>query len=168
MINGSTGSIGTAAVQLARHFGATITAVCNTKNAALIQSLGADHIIDYLKEDFTKAKKKYDVIFDAVGKSSFFKCKPLLKPKGIYFSTELGYLSQNIFLALFTPLLGGKKVLFPIPKDNKKDIQFFKELIETGKYKAVIDKTFPLEKIVEATKYVETGEKTGNVVVTVN
>ncbi len=168
LINGSTGSIGTAAVQLARHFGATITAVCNTKNAALIQSLGADHIIDYLKEDFTKAKKKYDVIFDAVGKSSFFKCKPLLKPKGIYFSTELGYLSQNIFLALFTPLLGGKKVLFPIPKDNKKDIQFFKELIETGKYKAVIDKTFPLEKIVEATKYVETGEKTGNVVVTVN
>lgn len=167
LINGATGSIGTAAVQLAKHFGATITAVCNTKNIALVKSLGADYLIDYTQEDFTKNGKQYDVVFDAVGKSSFFKCKPILKPKGIYFSTELGYLSQNIFLAILTPLLGRKKVLFPIPKDNKKDIEFFKELIESGKYKAVIDRTYPLEKIVEATKYVETGEKTGNVVITI-
>lgn len=167
LINGATGSIGTAAVQLAKHFGATITAVCNTKNIALVKSLGADYLIDYTQEDFTKNGKQYDVVFDAVGKRSFFKCKPILKPKGIYFSTELGYLSQNIFLAILTPLLGRKKVLFPIPKDNKKDIEFFKELIESGKYKAVIDRTYPLEKIVEATKYVETGEKTGNVVITI-
>lgn len=167
LINGSTGAIGTAAVQLAKHFGATITAVCNTKNLTLIKSLGADHLIDYTQEDFTKIGKQYDVVFDAVGKSSFFKCKNILKPKGIYFSTELGYLSQNIFLALLTPLFGNKKVLFPIPKDKKKEIEFFKELIEAGKYKAVIDKIYPLEQIVEATKYVETGEKTGNVVITI-
>ena len=166
LINGASGSIGTAAVQLAKHFGAEVTAVCNTKNQELAKSLGATHVIDYTKEDFTQNGQQYDVVFDAVGKSSFFKCKKILKPKGIYFSTELGYLSQNIFLALLTPLLGGKKVMFPIPKDRKEDIIFFKKLIENGGYKAVIDRTYPLEQIVEATKYVETGEKTGNVVIT--
>jgi NADPH:quinone reductase-like Zn-dependent oxidoreductase len=166
LINGASGSIGSAAVQLAKHFGANITAVCATKNMELARSLGADAVIDYTREDFTKSGELYDVVFDAVGKSSFFRCKKILKPKGIYFSTELGYLSQNIFLALFTPLLGGKKVLFPIPKDSKEQIRFFKELIEAGKYKAVIDKIYPFEQIVEATRYVETGQKTGNVVIT--
>ncbi len=165
LVNGASGSIGTATVQLVKHFGAEVTAVCNTKTVELIKSLGADHVYDYLKEDFTQNGKKYDFVLDVVGKSSFFKCKKILKPKGIYISSELGYLSQNIYLALFTPLFMGKKVLFPIPKDKKKDIELFKELIETGKYKAVIDKIYPLDQIVEATKYVETGEKTGNVVI---
>jgi NADPH:quinone reductase-like Zn-dependent oxidoreductase len=165
LVNGASGSIGTATVQLAKHFGAEVTAVCNTKTAELIASLGADYVIDYLKEDFTQNGKKYDFVLDVVGKSSFFKCKKILKPKGIYISSELGYLSQNIYLALITSLFMGKKVLFPIPKDKKKDIELFKELIEEGKYKAVIDKIYSLDQIVEATKYVETGEKTGNVVI---
>ncbi len=167
LINGASGSIGSAAVQLAKYFGAEITAVCNTKNLELVKSLGANEVIDYTKEDFTKNGQLYNVVFDAVGKSSFFRCKKLLKPRGIYFSTDLGFLAQNIFLALLTPIFGGKKVLFPIPKDSKEDIVFFKELIEAGKYRPVIDRSYPLEEIVEATKYVETGQKTGNVVITI-
>lgn len=165
LINGATGSIGSAAVQLAKHFGAEITAVGNTKNVELIKSLGADTVIDYTKNDFTQIDKTFDFVFDAVGKSSFFRCKKLLKRNGLYASTELGYLSQNVFLALLTPLFGGRKVLFPIPKDTKEDILFFKELIETGQYRAVIDRTYPLEHVAEATRYVERSEKTGNVVI---
>lgn len=166
LVNGASGSIGIAAVQLARYFGAEVTAVCSTKNLALLKSLGASHVIDYTKADFTKNGMAYDFILDMVGKSSFFKCKKIMSPGAVYISSELGFLSQNIFLALITPLLGGKKVLFPVPKDKKEDILFFKKLIEEGSYKAVIDKIYPLEQIVEATKYVETGEKTGNVVIT--
>jgi NADPH:quinone reductase-like Zn-dependent oxidoreductase len=172
LINGASGSIGSAAVQLAKYYGAKVTAVCNTKNIQLIRSLGADEVIDYTQEDFTKRSQIYDVVLDAVGKSSFFKCKHILKPNGVYFSTELGYLSQNIYLPMLTGLaklvtfgMAGKRAKFPIPTDSQKDIIFFKKLIEGGHYKAVIDKTYPLEEIVEATKYVETGEKTGNVVI---
>ncbi len=167
LINGASGSIGSACVQLAKHYGATITAVCSTKNVELVKSIGAEEVIDYTKDDFTKDDKMYDVIIDAVGKSSFFRCKKLLKPGGVYFSTDLGFLSQNIFLALLTPIFSNKMVKFPIPKDSKEDIVFFKELIEAGKYKAVIDRRYPLEQIIEATKYVETGQKTGNVVITI-
>jgi len=167
LINGASGSIGSASVQLAKYFGAKITAVCNTRDFKLLKSLGADEVIDYTKEDFTNKGKQYDVVIDAVGKSSFFRCRKILKPHGMYISTELGYLSQNIFLALLTPVFGGKKVLFPIPRDNKEDILFFKEIIEAGKYKAVIDRTYPFEQIIEATKYVETGRKVGNVVITI-
>ncbi|MDP2883772.1 MAG: NAD(P)-dependent alcohol dehydrogenase [Ignavibacteria bacterium] len=167
LINGASGSIGSAGVQLAKYFGAEITAVCNTKNVELLKSLGADEVIDYTKEDFTKNGQMYDVVIDAVGKSSFFRCKKMLNIGGIYFSTGLGFLSQNIFLALLTPFIGDKKVMFPIPKDSKKDIVFLKELIEAGKYKAVIDRRYPLEKIIEAARYVETGQKTGNVVLIV-
>ncbi len=166
LVNGASGSIGSAAMQLAIYFGAEVTAVCNTGSLELMKSLGATEVIDFTNEDFTKRDNQvFDVIIDAVGKSSFFKCKKLLKPKGLYFSSELGYLSQNIYLALLTPLLGGKKVLFPIPKDTKEDILFFKKIIEEGKYKAIIDRIYRLEQIVEATKYVETGQKTGNVVI---
>ena len=167
LINGASGSIGTASVQFAKYFGAKITAVCNTKDFELLKSLGADEVIDYTKEDFTKNGQLYDVVIDAVGKSSFFSCRKILKSKGIYFSTELGYLSQNIFLALITPILGGKKVQFPLPKDHKEDIVFIKELMEAGKYKAVIDRTYPFEQLVDATRYVETGQKVGNVVITI-
>jgi NADPH:quinone reductase-like Zn-dependent oxidoreductase len=165
LVNGASGSIGSAAVQLAKYYGADITAVCNTKNMELLKSLGATQVIDYTKEDFTNLNDKFDVVLDAVGKSSFFKCKKILKPNGIYYSSELGYLSQNIFLALLTPIFSRKKVKFPIPTDSQKDIELFKKIIEEGKYKAVIDKTYPLEHIVEATLFVETGEKTGNVVI---
>lgn len=167
LINGASGSIGSAGVQLAKYFGAKVTAVCNTKSQELLKSLGADEVMDYTKEVFTKNGQQYDVVFDAVGKSSFFKCKNILKPKGIYFSTELGFLAQNIFLPMLTPLLGGKKVMFPMPKDSKEDIEFIKKLIEAGKYKAVIDRVYPLKEIVEAARYVETGQKTGNVVITI-
>jgi NADPH:quinone reductase-like Zn-dependent oxidoreductase len=174
LINGASGSIGSACVQLARYYGAEITAVCDTRNLEMVKSLGADAVIDYTKEDFTKNGELYDVVMDAVGKSSFFRCKRILKPGGVYFSTELGYLSQNIFLALLTPVFSilpgrrsGKKVKLPIPSVSKDDIVFFKELIEAGKYKAVIDRSYLLEEIVEATKYVETGQKAGNVIITV-
>lgn len=167
LIYGASGAIGTAFVQLAKHFGAEVTAVCATKNVELVKLLGADKVIDYTKEDFTKINNTFDVVFDAVGKSSFGKCKPLLKKRGIYISTEPGYMWQNAFLALSTPLLGGKKVLFPLPTISKEDVVFLKELIEEGKYKPVIDRRYSLEEIVDAYKYVEKGQKTGSVVITV-
>ncbi len=166
LINGTTGSIGSAGVQLAKYFGAEITAVANTKNLDLVKSLGADKVIDYTKEDFTKLTGSYDFIFDAVGKSSFLKSKHLLKKGGIYFSTELGFAYANPIFALLGLKFDGKKVIFPIPKDDKEQILFFKKLIEEGHYRAIIDKTYPFEQIAEAYKYVLTGEKTGNVVVT--
>ncbi len=165
LVNGATGAIGSAAVQLLKHFGAKVTAVCNTKNIELVRSLGADIVIDYTKQDFTKTDQSYDFIFDAVGKSSFIKCKPILNKKGIYISTELGKYSANVFLALITPLFGTKKVLFPIPTINKSDVVFLKELAEAGVYKPIIDRRYKLTEIVEAYRYVETGQKTGNVVI---
>ncbi len=173
LVNGATGAIGSAAVQLLKYFDADVTAVCKGKDFELAKSLGADKLIDYTKEDFTKDKQKYDFVFDSVGKSSFAKCKRLLKPGGIYISTELGYMAQNPFLALITfvfgsvPMQAGKKVLFPIPKHTRENISFIKKLIDTRKYKPIIDRSYPFEKIVEAYKYVEKGQKTGNVVITV-
>ncbi len=167
LINGATGAIGSSAVQLAKYFGAEVTAVCSTANVELVKSLGADEVIDYTKQDFTNLSQPFDVVFDAVGKSSFGKCRPLLKKGGIYMSTELGYLSQNPFLAIITPLLGGKKVLFPIPTISKADVLFLKELVETNRYKPVIDRHYPLEQIVDAYTYVETHQKIGNVIITV-
>ena len=167
LVNGATGGIGSAAIQFLKYFGANITAVCNTKDFELVKSLGADKVIDYTKEDFTKDNQKYNYIFDAVGKSSFAKCKPLLQPGGVYMSSELGFMAQNIFFALITPIIGNKKVIFPIPTDLKGSIIFIKMLIEKGKFKTVIDRKYPLEQIVEAYRYVEKGQKVGNVVITV-
>ncbi|MDZ4709818.1 MAG: NAD(P)-dependent alcohol dehydrogenase [Saprospiraceae bacterium] len=166
LVNGATGAIGSAAVQLLKYYGSRVTAVCHTKNLSLIKSLGADEVIDYTHQDFTQIDQKFDFIFDAVGKSSFKKCKNLLHPKGIYISTELGKNGVNILLALVTPLAGGKKLLFPLPSINKEDVNFLKSLVETGKFKPVIDRTYRLDQIVEAYQYVETGQKTGNVVIT--
>ena len=167
LINGASGSIGTAAVQLAKYYGATITAVCNTKNIEIVKSLGADEVIDYTKDDFTQNGKTYDIVFDAVGKSSFSYCKSSLKQGGLYIATDLGFLFQNPIYALWTSKFGGKKVIFPIPRHSKKDIVFFKELIEAGKIQSVVDRSYPLEQITEAHSYVEKGQKTGNVVITV-
>jgi NADPH:quinone reductase-like Zn-dependent oxidoreductase len=166
MIYGASGAIGSAAVQLVKYFGATVTAVCNTQNVEVVRSLGADQVIDYLTRDFTKIDQKFDLIFDAVGKSSFGKCKPLLKKTGTYISTELGKNSENVFLALLTPFFGGKKVLFPLPTIKKEDVVFLKELVESGKYKPLVDRSYTLNKIVDAYKYVETRQKAGNVVIT--
>jgi NADPH:quinone reductase-like Zn-dependent oxidoreductase len=165
LIYGASGAIGSAAVQLVKQIGARITAVCNTKNVEIVKSLGADQVIDYMQQDFTKTDQKFDFIFDTVGKTSFVKCKSLLSKKGIYISTELGKNGENIFYALTTPLFGGKKVLFPLPTISKEDVVFIKELVESGKYKPVIDRQYKLEQIVEAYKYVESGQKTGNVVI---
>jgi NADPH:quinone reductase-like Zn-dependent oxidoreductase len=168
LIYGASGSIGTAGVQLAKYFDADVTAVCNTKNIELVRSLGAERVIDYTQEDFTKDRETYDVIFDAVGKLSYQRCKGSLKPGGMYGSTDLGPYWQNPFLALWTWRIGDKKVLFPIPRYTKKDVLFLKGLVEAGKYRAVIDRRYPLEDVVEAHRYVETGQKTGNVVLTVS
>lgn len=165
LVYGATGAIGSAAVQLLKHFGIKVTAVCNSKNVALVKSLGADVVIDYQTQDFTKTDDRFHFIFDAVGKSSFGQCKPLLTEKGIYISTELGRHAENIFFAITTPVWGGKKVLFPIPTINKEDVIFLKELVEKGEFKPVIDRQYKLDQIVAAYKYVESGQKTGNVVI---
>jgi len=165
LIYGASGSIGTAGVQLAKHFGAGVTAVCGTKNLELVRSLGADSVIDYTREDFTKNGQTYDVIFDAVGKHSFARCKGSLKRGGAYVATD-GF--RNLALALWTSRIGDRKVLFPIPpRYTKESIRLFKELIEAGKYRPVVDRCYPLEDVVEATRYVESEQKTGNVVLTV-
>jgi NADPH:quinone reductase-like Zn-dependent oxidoreductase len=168
VVYGASGSIGTAAVQLAKHFGAHVTAVCNTKNVELVRSLGADEVIDYLQEDFTRNGETYDVVFDAVGKHSFRRSRRSLKPGGIFIETDLGLMWHVPPLALLTRLIGSKRVTLPLPKYTKENVVFLKELLEAGAYRPVIDRTYPLEDVVEATKYVETGQKTGNVVLTVN
>ncbi len=171
LVNGATGAIGSAAVQMLKYLGANVVAVCRAEHAALVTSLGADRIIDYVNEDFTKEQQQYDFVFDTVGKSSFFKCKPVLKPGGVYISSELGWMAQNLFFALITPLTGKfsrhgrKKVIFPVPTDIKASLRFVKELMEKGKFKAVIDRQYPLAQIADAYRYVETGQKTGNVVI---
>ena len=169
LVNGATGAIGSAAVQLVKHLGADVTAVCDTKNIALVESLGADRVIDYTTEDFTRIADVFDVVLDAVGKSSFRRCRSLLKPGGVYLSTDLGFLAQNPILALVTPSLGRSKrtVMFPFPHELKAHIILLKELMETGKFTPVVDRIYPLEQIVEAYDYVEAGMKTGNVVIRV-
>jgi NADPH:quinone reductase-like Zn-dependent oxidoreductase len=168
LVNGATGAIGSAAVQLLKRLGADVTAVCDTENVELVRGLGADRVIDYTAEDFTQDEQTYDVVLDAVGKSSFGRCKRLLKPRGIYLSSDLGPLSQNPILALITPLLGGKRVMFPIPRDNQEMVRYFKDLIAAGAFKPVIDRRYPLDQIVEAYRYVEAGQKIGNVVISVD
>lgn len=167
LVYGATGAIGSAAVQLLKHFGARVTAVCNTKNVELVKSLGADRVIDYQTQDFTQTDERFHFVLDAVGKTSFKVCKKLLTEKGRYVSTELGKNGANVFLALFTPLLGGKKVLFPIPFIKQEDINLLKQLIENGEFRPVIDRYYSLDEIVDAYRYVETGQKTGNVVIKV-
>ncbi len=171
LVNGATGAIGSAAVQLLKYFEVNVTAVCATKSVDLVKSLGADKVIDYGKQDFTKDGQKYNFVFDTVGKSSFFKCRHLLQPAGVYISSDLGYMAQNIFLPLITavikPLIGNKKTASPIPVDIRKSLRLVKELIELGKFRSVIDREFTLEQIIDAYKYVEKGHKTGNVVITV-
>jgi NADPH:quinone reductase-like Zn-dependent oxidoreductase len=166
VVYGASGSVGTAAVQLARHFGADVIAVCNTANVELVRSLGADRVLDYTRgEDFTRETEAYDVVVDAVGKLSFRRCKRSLKPGGIYVATD-GLL--NFPLAIWTKRFGDKRVVFSMPDWKQEDMQFLRELVEAGEYRPVIDRRYPLEGVVEAMRYVETGQKVGNVVVTLD
>ena len=165
VVYGASGAIGTSGVQLAKYFGADVTAVCGTKNLELVKSLGADRVIDYTREDFTKNDQTYDVIFDAVGKESFKRCVGSLNPGGRYLATD-GF--RNLFLTLWTSRFGDKKVMFQLPpRYAKKDLVLLRELVEAGKFHAVIDRCYPLEEVAEAARYVETEQKTGNVILTV-
>ena len=154
-------------MQIAKATSAQVTAVCDTKRVDLVRSLGATEVVDYTREDFTRNGKTCDVVFDAVGKQSFRRCRNSVSPGGLYIETDLGFMWHVPLLALLTRLIGRKRVT-PIPKYTKQDVVFVKELVEAGKYRAVIDRRYPLEDVVEATTYVETGQKTGNVVLTLN
>ncbi len=167
LINGASGSIGTAAVQLSGYYGAKVTGVCSTSNLEMVKSLGADEVIDYTKEDFTKSVDTYDIIFDTVGKSSFSRCKDSLTQKGVYLATLPAL--AIILQMLWTSVIGSKKAIFSASSLSwsSQDLSFLRELIEAGKIKPVIDRSYPLEQIAEAHRYVETGHKKGNVVITV-
>jgi NADPH:quinone reductase-like Zn-dependent oxidoreductase len=167
LVYGASGSVGTAGVQLAKHFGAHVTAVCNTKNVDLVRSLGADVVVDYTQEDFTKNEETYDVVFDAVGKTSFRRCRHSLNPGGAYLETDPGFMWHVPLLALVTRWVGSKRVALGITKYRKEDVQLLKGLIENGEYRPVVDRTYALDDVIEASRYVETGQKTGNVVLTV-
>jgi len=159
LIYGASGSVGTFAVQLAKYFGAEVTGVCSTTNIEMVKSLGADRVVDYTREDFTKSDQSYDLIFDTVLKTSFSKCKNSLTPRGIFVTVD-----YPLITALWTSIAGGRKVVFGIA--NKiEDLSFLRELIEAGKIKPVIDKCYPLEQTAEAHRYVEKGHKKGNVVI---
>jgi NADPH:quinone reductase-like Zn-dependent oxidoreductase len=168
LINGASGSVGTAAVQIAKSFGAEVTGVCSTRNLEMVKALGADKVIDYTKEDFTQSGETYDIIFDmVVGKTSFSDCRNSLNENGLYLAVA-GGLKEAIQM-LWTSVIGSKKVIFGggIAAERKENLLIIKELIEAGKLKAVIDRSYPLEQIAEAHRYVETGHQKGNVVITV-
>jgi NADPH2:quinone reductase len=165
LINGASGSMGTAAVQLAKYFGAEVTGVCSSANIELVKSLGADKVIDYTKEDFTKNGKTYDIIFDVVSKSSFLRCKNSLKQNGRYIVTIHGLVP--VVQTLLTRVIGNKRVIFTWSIDKAESLFFLRELIEAGTFKAVIDRCYPLEQIVEAHQFIEAGHKKGSVVITV-
>ena len=167
LVNGGSGGIGSATIQLLKQHNAVITSTTETKNLDLLKELGASRVIDFTTTDFTKIEDQFDLVFDAVGKSSFNKCKPILKPNGIYTSSELGWMCSNIFYSLYTPFFSRKKVKFPIPGPIKESLTYLSDLMKQGKYKPVIDKVYPFEEIPEAFQYVEKGMKTGNVVVEV-
>jgi NADPH:quinone reductase-like Zn-dependent oxidoreductase len=162
LIYGASGSVGTYAVQLAKYFGAEVTGVCSSKNFELVKSLGADNLIDYTKEDFTKQDQTYDIIFDTVSKTSFSHCKTSLKYKGIYLTVD-----WPLFQTIWTSLTSDKKIIMGMAPDKIEDLIYLKELVEMKKLKPVIDKSYPLEQAVEAYRYVDEGHKRGNVVITI-
>jgi NADPH:quinone reductase-like Zn-dependent oxidoreductase len=169
LVYGAAGSVGTAAVQLlAHHFEAEVTAVCDTKDVDLVRSLGAREALDRFRDDFTKNGTTYDVIFDAVGKHSFRRCRRSLKPGGIYISMDLGFMYHVPLLALITRFAGSRRATLGIGRYRKDDLLLVKELVDTGKYRPVIDRRYALDEVVEATRYVETGQKTGSVVLRVS
>ena len=165
LIIGASGSIGSAGVQLAKHFGATVTAVCSSANVEMVKSLGADKVIDYRKEAFTANAQTYDLIFDIVGATTFHRCQHLLKPNGVFLQNIMGL--TDIVRILWTSIAGGKKLKGGVAMENPERMNFIADLAAAGKLKPVIDRSYPLEQIAEAFKYVERGHKKGNVVITV-
>lgn len=168
MLNGATGAIGSAALQMLKYHGLQVTATCRGEHFEQVRTLGADRLIDYTEEDFTLDNDKYDYVFDTVGKSTFGKCRRLLKPKGIYISSELGPGAQNPLLALLTPLLGGRKVVFPVPMDIKGSMRYIAKLIAEEKFRPLMDRTYALKDAAEAFHYVMSGQKVGNVVLKIS
>lgn len=167
LVNGGTGAIGSAAVQILKYFGCYVTVVANTKNLELMKTLGADKIYNWEKEDFTvEDNERYNFVIDAVGKSTFGKCKKLMKEGGIYTSTELGPRAENLYLPLFT-FFSKRKVKFPIPLNIRRSLLFVNRLIKEGKFKAVIDRSYEMEDVAEAYRYMMTGQKTGNVILNI-
>jgi len=167
LVNGATGAIGSAAVQLLADLGARVTAVCGAAHVGLVRGLGADRVIDRDAEDFTKDDHQYDVVLDAVGTTSIGRCRRLLKPRGLYVTTDLGPWSQNIVLPVVTRLARGRRVMLPTPIENREVVEYLRERIASGRFRPVVDRRYPFEQIVEAYRYVETGQKVGNVVLTV-
>ncbi len=167
LVYGASGSIGSAAVQLAKHLGADVTAVCDTAGLDVVRSLGADRVIDYTQEPFLEPGIRYDVIFDAVGKLSFRRVRRSLTPDGVYATTDLGWLWHQPLMSIATRLVGRQRAMLPLPSYRKDHVLFAKELLESGAYRPVIDRRYALEDAVEATRYVETGRKIGNVVLEV-
>jgi NADPH:quinone reductase-like Zn-dependent oxidoreductase len=165
LVYGATGAIGSAAVQLLKYFEARVTAVADTNRMELVKSLGADHVIDYTREEYHASQHRYDFVFDAVGKSSFRLARKVLKPHGIYISTELGKNGDNVWRGLISKFQRGRRVLFPIPVTRKEDIELLGKLAEEGKFRPVIDRVYKLDEIVEAHRYVGSGQKTGNVII---
>lgn len=163
LINGASGGIGSAAVQLAKHFGAEVTGVCGTQRVQFVKSLGADKVLDYTKEDFTQNGQTYDLIFDILGKSSFARCKGSLKENGLYFLAS--FKTKQLLQMLWTSITGGKRVICALSSEKRADLLLIKELIEAGKIKAFIDKRYPLEQVAQAHRYIEQGEKRGQVVI---
>ena len=167
VVYGASGSIGTAAVQVAKHLGARVTAVCDTRHVALVRSLGADEVVDYVEEDWTR-RGRYDGVFDAVGKSSFRKARRALKPGAAYVSADLGFMWHLPLVILATRWLGSRRAKLGIARYRQHDLVTLRELIDAGEYRPVIDRSYRLEDVVEASRYVETGQKTGNVALTVS
>ena len=166
LLNGGTGAVGNAALQFLKYRGIHVTVTCETNYIPVMELMGADKVIDYTKEDFTKLNDQFDFVFDAVGKSTFWECKLIMKPNAIYLSSELGPYWQNPLLALVAPLMTGKKVKFPLPFSIQRSMAFINELIEKDKFKPLIDKRYPFSEIRSAFKYVMSGQKKGNVILT--
>jgi len=168
IVNGGTGAIGSALVQLCSLGGAKVSATCRSEHMELMKKLGAETVIDYTNEDFTQSDEKYDYVFDAVGKNSFGNCRTVLKERGVYISSELGDKNENLFYSLRSLFWGKKKVKFPVPVDIQKSLDDVAQLLATESYKAVIDKSYSLDSISEAYKYAESGMKVGSLVVDMN
>ena len=166
LINGASGGIGAAAVQLAKHYGAEVTGVCSTPRLEYVKALGADQVIDYTKEDFTQNGETYDLIFDILGRSSFAHCKGSLKPNGVYLLAS--FKMKAVMQMLWTKVAGDKKVVCAFSNEKPADLVFLKELIEAGRYTSLVDRTFPMEAAAEAHRYVEAGHKQGSVVITMS
>jgi NADPH:quinone reductase-like Zn-dependent oxidoreductase len=167
LVYGATGAIGSAAVQLLKHRDVTVTAVCDSRGIDLVTSLGADVVIDYTAEDFTQTDDRFDVVLDAVGKSRFVRCRPLLKPGGVFLTTDLGPRAENLPLIVATRWIGDHRVRLPFPTDTRAHVRLVRELLASRDLRPVVDRTFPLDDIVDAYRYVETEQKLGSVVITV-